>query len=107
MENGETLEQGAMREVYEEACARVSIISTHALYSLPHINQVYVIFLATLNQGEFGIGQESCDVQLFGEHDIPWDQIAFSSTTFALERYFSDQKRAKNVTHIGSFNKAP
>ena len=105
MENGETLEQGAMREVQEEALARVSIIDIHALYSLPHINQVYAIFLASLDHGEFGIGEESSDVQLFKKDDIPWEQLAFSSTTFALERYFADEKLGKRQTHMGSFEK--
>lgn len=106
MENGETLLQGAKREVQEEALARVSIINIHALYSLPHINQVYAIFLASLDHGEFGVGEESSDVQLFKKSEIPWDQLAFSSTTFALERYFADEESGKRQTHTGSYEKS-
>ena len=45
MENGETVEEGAAREVMEEACTKVNITSLHMVYNIPHINQVYMHFL--------------------------------------------------------------
>ena len=48
LENGETVEAGAMRETLEEAEAKVDLERLYAVYSIPHINQVYMVFLAEL-----------------------------------------------------------
>ena len=48
MENGETTFQGAIRETLEEANARVEVDSLYALYNIPHISQVYLLFRARL-----------------------------------------------------------
>ncbi|RMG84329.1 MAG: NUDIX domain-containing protein [Bacteroidetes bacterium] len=102
LENGETVEAGACREVWEEACARVEIIGIHALYSIPRINQVYIHFLGTLVGGNFGVGEESLESRLFTEAGIPWDDIAFHSSEFALRRFFEDRQKGIRRVHIGS-----
>src|ERR1700716_2599504 len=56
MENGETTAQGAVRETLEEANARVEVGPLYALYNIPHINQVYMIFRARLIDGDFSAG---------------------------------------------------
>ncbi len=48
MENGETIEQAAIRETAEEACARVRNLSIYTLIDVPHISQVHVFFRAEL-----------------------------------------------------------
>ncbi len=102
LENGETVEEGALREVWEEALARVSIRHMLSLYSIPHINQVYVHFLADLEGPDrYGVGDESSEVQLFHESDIPWSEIAFTSSTFSLQCYFEDRKNGEFRTHLG------
>ena len=72
MENAETLGQGAERETLEEANARVRMGNLYAIYSLPHINQVHVLFRAQLLDLDFKPGIESLDVRLFSEEEIPW-----------------------------------
>lgn len=103
LENGETVEQGAMREVWEEALAKVTITSLHLVFSIPQVNQVYMHFLAVLNEPIFGVGEESLEVELFSEEDIPWNEIAFSSSTKALKYYFEDRKKGKFTTHLDKF----
>jgi len=71
MENHETLIQGATRETFEEANARVEIRKLYAIYSLPHISQVYVLFRAKLLDLDFSPGIESLEVRLFEEQEIP------------------------------------
>jgi ADP-ribose pyrophosphatase YjhB (NUDIX family) len=91
MENGETLEQAAMRETFEEACARVHSLNLYTLFDLPHINQVYMLFRAELLDLNFAAGEESLEVQLFHEQDIPWSELAFPTIGRTLECYFADR----------------
>ena len=44
MENGESTELAAARETLEEACGKVSDFALYGVFSIPHINQVYLIF---------------------------------------------------------------
>ena len=79
MENAETLIQAAARETMEEANARVEMGDLYAIYNLPHINQVYILFRAQLLDLNFKPGIESLDVKLFSVKEIPWNEIAFES----------------------------
>lgn len=85
LENGETVEEGAMRETFEETGAKVRLLRLHTVYNLPHARQVYLIFLAEMLQESVRITPESSMVSLFDKEKIPWDQLAFSSTYFALK----------------------
>lgn len=105
MENGETVEEGATREVWEEAEAKIDLIGIHALYNIPHINQVYIHFLGHLVDGKYGIGEESEEVQLFAEEEIPWEDIAFTSSIFTLKSFFEDRKKGTRQVHIGRYEK--
>ena len=70
MENGETTFQGAMRETLEEANARVEIGPLYALYNIPHINQVYLLFRARLLDPDVSPGAETLEVAAVrGERD--------------------------------------
>jgi 8-oxo-dGTP pyrophosphatase MutT (NUDIX family) len=69
MELHETTEQGALREVWEEARAKAEIDGLLAIYSIP----------------EFGIGPESLDVGLFTWDEIPWADLAYPNVRWSLE----------------------
>mgnify|MGYP000037863251 CR=1 FL=1 len=103
LENGESAEEGAMREVWEEALTKVEITAIHSIYSIKHINQIYVFFLSKLTVPEFGVGEESLEVQLFTEADIPWKEMAFTSSIHALKCYFKDRQEGIHQTHRGVF----
>jgi len=107
MENSETTAQGAMRETWEEAYAKVEIQSLYSLYNLPHINQVYLMFRATLLNLDFGPGPESLEVALFGEQDIPWDALAFRTIEATLKAYFADRKNGAFGFHMGDIGPPP
>jgi ADP-ribose pyrophosphatase YjhB (NUDIX family) len=102
MEEGETLEDGAARETLEEANARVTIEQLYVTLSLPQISQVYLLFLAKLNDLDFSSGPESLDVRLFTEEEIPWDELAFRTITEALKFYFADRRSGKFLPHLGT-----
>lgn len=104
LELGERAEIGAMRETFEEANARVEIINLHAIYSIPQIGQVYLLFLARLTDLEFSPGHETLVTQLYSIHEIPWDEIAFTAVEFALKTYIDDKKNnRRETTHIGFY----
>ena len=88
MENGESTEQAAKRETHEEANAVVKINSLFTMVSVPHINQVHLFYLADLAKAEFAAGDESQEVALFTEQDIPWQQLAFPTVARTLKRFF-------------------
>lgn len=89
MEVGETTEQAAMREAHEEANARIVIDRLLAVYTIPRIAQVQIMYLAHLEAPGFSAGPESLEVMLAGWDDIPWDELAFPSVRWALEQYRS------------------
>jgi ADP-ribose pyrophosphatase YjhB (NUDIX family) len=92
MEMDESLVEAAVRETLEETEASVKIQHLHCTYSLPKHGQVYTIFLATMLDGHYAATFESSEVTFFSEEDIPWNEIAFDSTTYALKTYFNAQK---------------
>ena len=107
LENGETSSEGAVRETLEEAKARIEVTSLYATFSLPHIDQVYLMFRARLLELDFGPGEESLEVALFEESGIPWDELAFPVIAETLKLYFVD--RANNVSgnHVGDILRKP
>lgn len=106
MENGETVEQAALRESWEEARANVDIIELYTLYSLPHINQVYMMFRAELRDTSFAAGPESLEVALFDEADIPWEELAFRTIAETLRHYFADRRSGDFRFHMGTIDRS-
>jgi len=93
MENGETTTEAAARETLEEANAHIDIGDLYTMFNLPYINQVHLLFRATLENLEFSPGVESLEVRLFSEQEIPWDTLAFRPVRFSLQHFFSDRKK--------------
>ena len=102
MENGETTFQGAIRETLEEATARVEIGPLYALYNIPHINQVYILFRARLLDADVRPGAETLEVALLKESEIPWDRIAFASVRNTLTHYYNDRRNGEFKFHMGT-----
>lgn len=96
LELGETVEEGARREAFEEAEARIVIDGILAVYSISRIGQVQVIFragFANPARPDFAAGPESAEVALFAWEDIPWNEIAFPSVHWALAAWRAAQGR--------------
>ncbi len=104
MENGESTAQAAIRETLEEACARIAIIDLYSMYSLPYIDQVHLLFRAELLDLNFGPGQESLEVKLFREAEIPWDELAFRPVRYSLEHYFAERSSGTFSLHTGELS---
>jgi ADP-ribose pyrophosphatase YjhB (NUDIX family) len=76
-----------MREAWEEARARIAIEHLLAVYNVPRISQVQLIYRATLREGTFAAGEESLEVALFEWDDLPWQDLAFPSVLWALRHF--------------------
>lgn len=107
MENGESVEEAALRETREEACATVDLEGLLAMVSLPFIHQVHFFYRARMTDGQFAAGQETLDAALFDEADIPWDDLAFRTVEFTLRRYFADRRNGRFELHSTSLNPPP
>lgn len=92
MENGESTTQAALRETFEEACARIAIDDLFALVNIPHISQVHLFYRGQLLDTDFAAGSESLETALFSEADIPWSELAFRSVALCLTNYLSDRR---------------
>lgn len=87
LELNETTADGARREAWEEARARIELDGVLAVYSIPRLSQVQVIYRARLVSPDIEAGPESTDVGLFRWAEIPWPDLAFPSVRWALEHY--------------------
>ena len=101
MENGETTAEGAARETWEEANAQVEISGLYALFNIPHISQVYLMFRARMLEERYGPGSESLEVELFREDQIPWQELAFPVVRETLVRYFEDRRSGEFHLQMG------
>jgi ADP-ribose pyrophosphatase YjhB (NUDIX family) len=87
LELNETTDEGARREAREEALAEIELEGVLAVYSIPRLSQVQVMYRARLVSPTVAAGPESEAVGLFAWHEIPWDDLAFPSVRWALDDY--------------------
>lgn len=99
MEDGESTADAAARETREEACARIETGEMYTLINVPHISQVHIVYRARLLDLDFGPGEESLEVDLFREQDIPWDALAFRTIALTLQLYFEDRRNGRFRFH--------
>ncbi len=107
MENEETTAQAAARETLEEACARIEVGELYTLIDVPHISQVHIIYRARLLDLDFRPGEESLEVALLREDEIPWDRIAFRSIAISLRHFFEDRRSGRWQLHTASLAPPP
>lgn len=95
MENNETTAQAAVRETVEEAGAHIELGQLFTLLNVARVHQVHMFYLATLRDLDFAPGEESLEVKMFTEAEIPWDELAFPTVRTTLELFFADRARMR------------
>jgi ADP-ribose pyrophosphatase YjhB (NUDIX family) len=103
LEERESTEVGAKREAHEEATAEIAIDSLLAVYNVPRISQVQLIYRARLATPHFAPGPESLEVALFTWDEIPWKELAFPSVYWALKQW----KEVEGVEKFPPFSNPP
>jgi len=93
MENDESTSQAAARETLEEAGANIEMGEPFTLISVPRVNQVHLYYRARLRNLEFKPGEETLEVALIEEAQIPWKEIAFRTVGLTLKHWFADRGR--------------
>ena len=88
----ESLYQTALRESFEETGSEAKVVMPYTMFSLPHINQVHLFYLADLLDENFGPTTESMEVKLFTKDEILWDELAFPTVERTLKYYIEDSK---------------
>lgn len=104
LELNETPEDGARREAREEALAQLKLGELLAIYSVPHLSQVQLIYRAELidpgaGTALFGVGEESLEVELFDWDALPTDEIAFPTVHWML----GHERQVMANGHTGPF----
>ncbi len=107
MENGESTRDGALREAKEEATASCDDLKLFGVYNLPRISQVYLMFYGRLKDGYAKANEETLEVNLFDEKDIPWDEIAFPVITEVLTRYCERHSERSHQLHLADIYSRP
>ncbi len=102
MEEGESVEDAARREAQEEATADIEIDQMLAIYSVPRISQVQIMFKGRL-VSDIAPGPESLEVALFAWNEIPWNQLAFPTVVWALTHF----AKIKDTANFAAFSNPP
>lgn len=88
VDRGETVESAVHRETLEECGVEIRITGLLGVYSITGDPSVVVVYVSRYASGELRARDETQEVGLFREEDIPWDCLAFAKTTLALKDYF-------------------
>jgi ADP-ribose pyrophosphatase YjhB (NUDIX family) len=92
LELGETLAEGAARELQEETGVVVpaSRLAFYMAGTITFINQVYMAFRATAESDFTLPGVESLECAFFSREECPWEQVAYPEVNEAIVQAYDD-----------------
>ena len=92
MENDESTGQAAARETREEAGAKIELGEPFSMISIPYVNQVHLFYRAKLLELDFRPGDETLEVAMVEEAQVPWKELAFRTVSMTLKFWFEDRR---------------
>ena len=92
LEEGETLAEGAARELLEEAGIVLppDALQLYMTGSITFINQLYVGFRALVPTDACEPGVESMACGFFSRRDCPWGQVAYPQVNDSIRQAYDD-----------------
>ncbi|MDX1733073.1 MAG: NUDIX domain-containing protein [Halioglobus sp.] len=92
LECGETLAQGAARELREEACVDLQPerLRLYMAGTITFINQIYMGFRATVDSEDCATGPESMASRFFARDECPWDEVAYPQVNDSILQAYDD-----------------
>jgi 8-oxo-dGTP diphosphatase len=90
VDRGEEITAAAIREAREESGLEIRLDGLVNIYSYGGRSPIIIVYAATEIGGELCGDDECLEAALFTADEIPWDRLAFPSTTDALKQYFEN-----------------
>jgi ADP-ribose pyrophosphatase YjhB (NUDIX family) len=87
VDRGEEVRMAAIREAREEAGLDVQIERLIGIYSYAGRTPIIIVYAATVLGGELAVDEEGLEAQWFEPAAIPWEDLAFLSTSEALRDF--------------------
>jgi ADP-ribose pyrophosphatase YjhB (NUDIX family) len=84
---GEPVEEAVVRETREETHLQVRVNRLLNVYSYRRRQTVILAFLTDYLGGRLAAGDETLEARVFLPAEIPWNQLAFTSTRDAVAEY--------------------
>jgi ADP-ribose pyrophosphatase YjhB (NUDIX family) len=97
LEVHETGEAGALRETREEAGIEVTLERLLAVYSVPRVSQIQLMYLARMASPRLDPGPESMAARLYAWDEVPWNELAFPTVEWALRHWHDTLGAAPSV----------
>lgn len=97
VDRGEAVTSAAIREAREEAGLDVELEGLVDIYSYAHRSLIVIVYAARAVGGELCTDEECLEARLFTVEDIPWNQLAFHSTTQALRDYLTRNPSSRSL----------
>lgn len=92
LEVDETVNQGAIRETMEETGLLVAPGEIVGLYTRLEASVVTIVFEATIVGGTAAPTPEATEILAFAPEAIPWPEIAFKTTVYALRDWIERRR---------------
>lgn len=94
VDRGEPLEEAAVREAREEVGLEIRLTGLVNVYSYPGRPVIVVVYAADAIGGRLSGSYEALETRVFEPAAVPWNELAFPSTSQALRAYFAGTGRA-------------
>ena len=96
MEIDESVEECAIREALEETGVTIRLLDIIGVYSKPAPEGrgiVSIVFRGRVTQGRPTPGREALELRWFRPEEIPWDELAYDTTRWALRDWLQSRRR--------------